>query len=220
MSLRIVRCDRIASTQDRARELLAAGDEGPFVVVARAQAAARGRRGRTWISPEGGLYASLLVPYEALLPQRLGVALVRALRRFGVEAALKWPNDVTVDGAKLAGILIERIADRAIAGFGVNLEPVAVDGATSVRQVTGRAVAAQALLEAILDELETAGSDLLRAYRAVLSTLGRRVRIERDDGVVIGEAIDVDEHGRLLVRGAAGVQAIASGDCVHLRPTD
>lgn len=218
MSLRIIRCGRIASTQDRARELLRAGDAGPLAVVAVAQSAARGRRGRTWVSPEGGLYASLLVPYEPLLPQRIGVALVRALRRFGVRAVLKWPNDVLVEGGKLAGILIEREGDRAIAGIGVNLEPVAVDGAASVRQAGGRMASPEALLAALFAEFEGMEPDVLPAYRAALSTLGRPVRIERDDGVVLGEAVDVDHHGRLLVRGEAGLEAIASGECVHLRP--
>jgi BirA family transcriptional regulator, biotin operon repressor / biotin---[acetyl-CoA-carboxylase] ligase len=220
--MRIVRCERIGSTQDQARKLLGGGDPVPFVVVAASQDEARGRRGRAWISPEGGLYASLAVPYDPLLPLRLGVAVVRAARRYGVEAVLKWPNDVLVGERKLAGILIEREAEAAIAGVGVNLGPVDVDGATSLAQEGGRPASPEAFLEALLAVFEAAESDVLPAYRELLATLGRTVRIERGgpSGALVGTAVDVDAAGRLRVRHDETIETVSAGDCVHLREVE
>lgn len=112
------------------------------------QSAGRGRQGRDWASPAGNLYASTLVrlhggePPAPTLALVAAVALVEAVDAFGVRATIKWPNDLLVEGAKLSGILLERVDDAVVIGLGVNLahHPEAIDRpATSIAAVTGAA---------------------------------------------------------------------------------
>jgi BirA family biotin operon repressor/biotin-[acetyl-CoA-carboxylase] ligase len=158
--------------------------------------------------------------------------------RCGVPAVLKWPNDVQVDGQKLAGILVELIAappgpPGLVIGFGLNVRTAAVDlppGATSLAVLAARAGGAgavvvpgrTALLTALLGDLAAALSafeadpgSARPAYREVCATLGRRVRVELPGGAsAVGVATDIDEAGRLVVDG----RAYSAADIVHLRP--
>lgn len=164
LSLRIERYDVVGSTNDVA--VAAAGERQPegLVVVADEQRAGRGRLGRGWESPKGaGLYVSVLLrppvppPAWPLLGLLCGVAAVAALRRAGgVEGALKWPNDVLVDGRKIAGILAEVTGDAVVVGMGLNVlqtrDQLPRPDATSILLAGGR-VDREALLTAWLDEL-------------------------------------------------------------------
>jgi BirA family biotin operon repressor/biotin-[acetyl-CoA-carboxylase] ligase len=125
----------------------------------------------------------------------------------GVRAALKWPNDVLVDGVKVGGILSELIGDAAVVGLGINLS-WAPEGAGCL----GPAVDRDELLAAFLAGLETPG-DVLTRYRARCATLGRQVRVELPDSTLEGIAEAVDDQGRLVVDG----REITAGDVVHLR---
>jgi len=125
----------IGSTNEEAMQRGAAGASGPLWIVASEQTGGRGRNGRTWVSPEGNLYASLLLTFPRALPTVAQLALVAGLaaydtvRKLAPDLAvrLKWPNDVLIEGAKLCGILIEgRIssgsaAHNVVVGFGLNL---------------------------------------------------------------------------------------------------
>jgi BirA family biotin operon repressor/biotin-[acetyl-CoA-carboxylase] ligase len=163
------------------------------------------------------------------------VATTRAAREAGVEASIKWPNDVVVaddtaerGGRKLAGILteMEGEANRVswlLVGIGVNANVDAddlPDGATSIRAETGdveRRLFVQRLLEefhALRDDPET----ILDAWREFAETLGRRVRVETTTEVVEGEAVGVTFPGALVVRTDSGERAVHAGDCEHLRP--
>jgi len=235
--------DRLASTNDRARELAADGAED-VVVVADEQTGGRGRLDRAWTAPAGGIWASLVLRPErppAEVPMytlAAAVAVARAAREAGVEATIKWPNDVLVAGAdgderKLAGILteVEGEADRVswlVLGPGVNanVDPDALPpGATSLRAAVGdvdRRRFLQRTLEAV-HSLTGGGADLrgvLDAWREYASTLGRRVRVETPRGAVEGRAVDVRFPGSLIVETDDGERVVHAGDCEHLRPTE
>lgn len=219
----IHRLPTASSTQDEARRLLEAGEASlGHVVVADEQTAGRGRFGRSWVSPSGGLYATFLVPHAAGITLLAGVAVARALERFGGAVGLKWPNDVLVGGEKLAGILIETDGDVALVGVGVNIDEAPAEGATSLRRVGAPARRAELLL-ALWDEFHTGAdaAEILVEYRARSVTVGQQVRVMgRDGAAVVGHAVDVDADGRLVVKTRAGVLRVSSGDCEHLRVDD
>lgn len=215
----LVRLGRVDSTQTVAFALAADGAADRTVVVAQAQTAGRGRHGRLWLDEPGASLLTSIILRPRLEPARLptlslaaGVAVVEALERVtGLKPRLKWPNDVLVDGRKLAGILLEsRISPSplVVLGIGVNLAQRVfpadlAERATSVRLATGRRVDADALLTALLESLdawrtrlETEGwAPIRERWRALTETLGRRVSIDGVEGV----AVDVDEDGALIV---------------------
>ena len=215
----LVRLGRVDSTQTVAFALAADGAADRTVVVAQAQTAGRGRHGRLWLDEPGASLLTSIILRPRLEPARLptlslaaGVAVVEALERVtGLKPRLKWPNDVLVDGRKLAGILLEsRISPSplVVLGIGVNLAQRVfpadlTERATSVRLATGRRVDADALLTALLESLdawrtrlETEGwAPIRERWRALTETLGRRVSIDGVEGV----AVDVDEDGALIV---------------------
>lgn len=225
----------------------AAGAPDRSALLAHAQHAGRGRRERAWTSPPGaGLACSVLlrpagVPAAALgwVPLLVGVAVVDAVRALtGLPAELKWPNDVLVDGRKLAGLLAELAPGAAgappavVVGLGLNVSlteaELPVPWATSLGLlgarvgVTDVAVAVLTHLDARERAWRAAGGrteQLAQDYRARCATLGQQVRVELGEGELAGTAEDVDATGRLLVREAGGVlTAVAAGDVTHLRP--
>jgi BirA family transcriptional regulator, biotin operon repressor / biotin---[acetyl-CoA-carboxylase] ligase len=235
---------RVAETGSTNVDLTAMAHDGAAegtVLLADHQTAGRGRLGRAWQAPPGtGLAVSVLLrPVEVpasrwpWVPLLMGVCVVDALRSYpGVETALKWPNDVLLGGAKLAGLLIERIETRAgpaaVAGVGLNLTAAPEDSASLA--AGGHATAERdGVLDALLASLDhryrawrRAGGDpragLASAYRGVCETLGLEVRAELPGRAAVeGRAIDVDDLGRLVIRTVSGEEAVGAGDIVHLR---
>jgi len=232
--------DAIPSTNTRAREL---ADEGAtdVVVLADEQTGGRGRLDRTWHSPSGGIWLSVLfrpdVPMAAtpVFTLAAAVAVTRAAREAGVEAVIKWPNDVLVevDGEerKLVGILteMEGEADRVswvVVGIGINanVDPDALPSeadATSLSAVRGEPVDRRRFTQRVVETFDTVGSDpeaILEAWREYAATLGREVRIDTPDGEVVGEAVDIEYPGSLVVDTGGERVTVAAGDCDHLRP--
>ncbi|WP_324662599.1 biotin--[acetyl-CoA-carboxylase] ligase [Haloarcula sediminis] len=232
--------DAIPSTNARAREL---ADEGAsdVVVLADEQTGGRGRLDRTWHSPSGGIWLSVLfrpdVPMAAapVFTLAAAVAVTRAAREAGVEAVIKWPNDVLVevDGEerKLVGILteMEGEADRVswvVVGVGINanVDPDALPSeanATSLSAVRGEPVDRRRFTQRVLETFDTVGTDpetILDAWREYAATLGRRVRIDTPDGEIRGEAVDIEYPGSLVVDTGEKRVTVAAGDCDHLRP--
>lgn len=211
-----------------------------LVAVADFQTKGRGRRERRWEAPAGSslLCSVLLRPRVDLDDIQLGVAVValslRAalVRLVGLRADLKWPNDLLVDGAKLAGLLAEVVAtDEGVAlvvGCGVNLRSHPEGTAsTSVSEATGLTVSPRALLDLLLEEIaprralldHPEGRAALREeYETSLATLGQRVRVVVHGGEHVGEARRVDAAGRLVVDVDGLERTFAAGDVVHLRP--
>jgi BirA family biotin operon repressor/biotin-[acetyl-CoA-carboxylase] ligase len=226
--------DSIESTNARARELATQGAED-VVVVADEQTGGRGRLDRSWESPSGGIWLSVLVRPDLpatqapIITMAAAVATARAVQATGIEASIKWPNDVLVEGQKIAGILteMEGEADRVswvVVGIGLNANvaqrdlPDDVD-ATTVKAHDGpvdRRTCVQTLLAEIYDLLG-APDDVLPAWRERSSTLGRRVRVETPRGEVTGTATDVEFPGALVVATETGTERVTVGDCDHLR---
>jgi BirA family biotin operon repressor/biotin-[acetyl-CoA-carboxylase] ligase len=232
--------DEVGSTNDRARELAADGRRD-VVVLADAQTGGRGRRGREWAGPPGGVYLSVVVGDPAgkrpLVTFAAAVAVADAAREAGVPAGIKWPNDVLVgvragravgdadSGAerKLAGVLTERVEEAAVVGVGVNADVDATTlpaGATSLRSL-GVAVDRRRFVQRLLERFDDLVGDdaaTLEAWRERARTPGREVRVETHGGVLAGLARGVDETGALLVDTDDGRSRVTAGDCEHLRP--
>ena len=215
------------------------------VLAAEAQTAGRGRMGRAWVSPPGAaLMFSVLLRPAAVPPARrgwvpllTGVAVAAAVRALtGLDARLKWPNDVLVGGRKLAGILAEQSADAIVAGVGINVSTsraeLPIEAATSLALEGAAGTGREQLLGAVLGEIERlylawAGSaspgdpdacGLREEYRRASATLGRRVRVEFPGGdAADGTALDVNAGGRLVVRTAEGPLVVSAGDVAHVR---
>ncbi|HEY6294806.1 MAG TPA: biotin--[acetyl-CoA-carboxylase] ligase [Streptosporangiaceae bacterium] len=235
-------------------DLLArAADGAPegTVLAAEEQRAGRGRMGRAWVSPpRAALTFSVLLRPGTVPPARLGwlplltgVAVTSAVRAVAaVDAQLKWPNDVLVGAAKLAGILAEASGGAVVVGIGLNVStepgelPPAGPGpegsltATSLRAEGWATPDRDLMLTALLGEIEhwylawrNAGGDpqrcgLAEEYTRLCATLGREVRVELPGGhLVLGTAVGIDPVGRLLVRVPDGDLPVAAGDVVHVR---
>jgi len=233
--------DTAGSTNEVARDRAADGAEN-LVIVAEEQTGGKGRLDREWASPAGGIWLSILVRPDRppatipLFTLAAAVAVTSAAREAGVDAGIKWPNDVLVaddqGGAerKLAGVLteMEGEADRVewlVVGMGINANLDAAElpeRATSLRNELGDDVNRRLFVQRILetfDELRTDPDRILEAWRADALTLGREVRVETASGeTVVGTAIDVEHPGTLVVESEDGRKRIHAGDCEHLRP--
>lgn len=226
----------VSSTMDVARDLARRGCPALTVVVADRQQHGRGRLDRQWVSGDGGLY--LTVVLRPMLPPALGphvifcasLSLARVLnRRYAVEAAVKWPNDILVDGRKIAGILSEmeaetdRISHLNVGiGLNVNNDPAPANpAAVSLQQRLERKVSRKALLAAFLDDFQDrlengSSADWVADWTRRCVTLGREVEVVTHRETLKGRAVDVDEAGSLILQAADGsLRTIRYGDCFH-----
>jgi BirA family biotin operon repressor/biotin-[acetyl-CoA-carboxylase] ligase len=237
----------VAETGSTNKDLLAAARRGAregVVLAAEVQTAGRGRMGRSWVSSPGTAltFSVLLRPVAApascrgWVPLLTGVAVASALRaEAGVDARLKWPNDVLVNGAKLAGILAEQAGDAIVVGAGVNIlsgrDDLPSASATSLAMQGARCTDRQVLLVGLLGQLErwyqrwmvtqrdgTGSGGLRQDYLGLSATVGQVVRVSLPGGrTLAGTACDVDDAGRLVVRSADGLVSVSAGDVVHVR---
>ena len=218
-----------ADLADEAR----AGDRTIAVLTADHQTAGRGRLDRRW-EDDGArqLMVSFRLPVEGD-PTWFAGAVASAARRavvaLGAPAAFKWPNDLVLetDGVvgKLAGVLAEFVAGEpsvVVVGIGLNVGPPGVDGAASLDEV-GLDVDRDTVLAAMIDALPALLTDPA-AVRADLTehsaTVGRRVRVERPDGDLVGRATAIDADGRLEVEVGGETAVVSVGDVIHLRAAD
>ncbi|WP_297066083.1 biotin--[acetyl-CoA-carboxylase] ligase [Thermococcus sp.] len=235
MHWKVIRLTEVNSTNDYARKIAEEVPEGT-VVVAKRQTSGRGRKGRNWASPEGGLWMTAILKPMASpehVPKLVFVgalAVVDTLAKYGIPTELKWPNDVLVGGKKIAGILSEcKLHHFALLGIGLNVNndiPEELkETAVSMKDLLGRKVNLDEILQRVLRALSYWYSlfrsgrhyEILDAVRRRSAVIGRRVRIlENGDVMLEGVALDVDESGALLVETEEGVQRVIYGD-VSLR---
>jgi BirA family transcriptional regulator, biotin operon repressor / biotin---[acetyl-CoA-carboxylase] ligase len=236
------RFDEIDSTNAYLRAEARLGAPEGTVAVADYQLAGRGRMDRRWEAPAGSsLLMSVLFrpefdPAELhLVTAAVALAAAAACREVaGVGPVLKWPNDLLVGEAKLAGVLAEAdfsdpAASAVVVGIGLNVDwpgPAGVGG-TCLRDLSGGPVDRRELLEALLTALSSrrgllddpAGRRAVAAeLRERCATLGRRVRVELAAEAVVGLATEIDDAGHLVVETSAGRTTVSAGDVVHLRP--
>jgi BirA family biotin operon repressor/biotin-[acetyl-CoA-carboxylase] ligase len=240
---RIEHFEEIDSTNTWLAQKATDGAPEGLVCVADFQSKGRGRLERTWESPaDASLLCSILLRPDIdpdqlqLVVAAVALAARAALVRLsGVRPGLKWPNDLIVGNAKIAGLLAEIVSvDERLAvvvGIGINLTHEGPSGAlsTSVRELAGVKITAPALLDILLDELaprrekldSARGRDELRAeYERALVTIGQLVRVESSDDAVTGVATSVDATGRLVLAVDGVEMSFAVGDVVHVRPSD
>ncbi len=232
----------VTSTNAEAKRIAPSAENGT-VVVAEVQTLGRGRMERSWHSPKGGVWMSVIL--KPKIPPNLAsrvnmaaaVAVARALEGlYGLDVGIKWPNDLLVGERKVSGILTEIGAemdslDYAVVGIGINanLDPDLFPEewkATSLSRLLGRDVLRAELVRRVLEELEEAFADLESSFvevreewRRRSATLDRKVRIITMDGEFEGRAEALEADGSLLVRRDDGRrERVFAGDCIHLRP--
>jgi BirA family transcriptional regulator, biotin operon repressor / biotin---[acetyl-CoA-carboxylase] ligase len=244
--------EEIGSTQERARELAREGAPHGTLVISKVQTGGRGRLGRRWRSPAGGLWLSLVLRpgistrVAARTTQAAAVGVAKALRECGVEALIKWPNDLLVDGRKICGILAEssiesvpvaakrvrpgaeRPVDFVTLGVGLNANVEPQDLGVSDRKITtlryelGHDVDLLDLLESLLSHLDAElgriedFGAILDDWRALNCTLGTRVRVRKFGEVLEGVALDLGPEGELLLETSDSVVELFEGEIEQL----
>jgi BirA family biotin operon repressor/biotin-[acetyl-CoA-carboxylase] ligase len=226
----------VSSTMDTAKELARKDCPDFTVVVAGRQTRGRVRLKRQWLSDDGGLYFTLVLRPDipVLLSSRVNflasLTLARVLRElFQIDAAVKWPNDILVDGHKISGMLseLEAETDRVLfisigMGINVNNDPSGVEpGASSLKKITGREISKKMLLARFLAEFEERikradFENVISEWKRYTVTLNRRVKIVTHKEVSEGLAVDVEQDGALILELADGTRKkIVYGDCFH-----
>ncbi len=226
----------VSSTMDTAKDLARKNCPDFTVAVAGRQTKGRGRLKRRWLSDDGGLYFTMVLRPDipVLLSSRVNflasLTLARVLRKMlQIDAAVKWPNDILVNGRKISGMLseLEAETDRVLfinigMGINVNNDPsVAEPGASSLKKITGREISKKMLLDRFLAEFEkrlrkAEFENVISEWKKYTVTLNRRVKIVTHKEVSEGLAVDVEEDGALVLELADGTRKkIVYGDCFH-----
>ncbi|WP_211744977.1 biotin--[acetyl-CoA-carboxylase] ligase [Paenibacillus sp. Marseille-Q4541] len=235
------------STQVDAIKLAEEGEKTGTLVVADMQTNGRGRQGKNWFSPAGkGIWMSLIlrpelpIRYMPQLTLLTGVAVCSAIRNVtGVEAGLKWPNDILVDGRKVCGILLESATEDnkvryCIAGIGIDVNLSEQDYpeelssiATSLKIESGSMISRSKLIGEVMNELEAryeqyekeGFAPILKEWEALSASLGKQVRTETPNLVIEGKAIGLSDSGGLIVLTKEGKKStIFSGEVEILQP--
>ncbi len=238
--VRHVSYDTLGSTNAEALARARAGERGPLWITATSQSAGRGRRGSIWVSASGNLYATLLLSEPSapeLAPQlsfvaalALHDAIAGCTSALGPLLKVKWPNDLLLNGAKLAGILIEGESDSKFAvaiGIGVNCTahpPDTAFPATDLAAAGARVTPAQVLAvlsAAMMKRIEQwqrgQGFAGIRAdWLKRAAGLGQDIRVRLPERELSGRFEGLDETGRLLLLGANGMTTVAAGEVFGL----
>lgn len=241
---KIIVFNEIPSTNSKAKELAQKGEEEGTIVISRIQKKGRGRFDRLWESPEGGLYLSIILrpdcpPNKAtLLTLVTSLVVSKTINRYDLSSNIKWPNDVRVNGKKIAGILLESEAhenkvEYIILGVGINLN---TDTnllskkikfiSTSLSEEIGNSVDYYNFLKNLLFNfnkyykifLDKKYESILKEWKKQSDTLGRRVRITTSSEQIIGRACDIDQSGFLIVIKDSGkYKKATSGDSIYIK---
>jgi BirA family biotin operon repressor/biotin-[acetyl-CoA-carboxylase] ligase len=224
----------VDSTMEIARNM--AKDQCPHftVIIADRQTKGRGRLKRTWISEEGGLYFTIILKPDLPISQvhilnfGASLSLAKILQdHFALNAKVKWPNDVLVDGKKISGLLSEMEANEdglafVNIGIGINVNnnpTIEEPNATSIKKLLGENSLRKTILSLFLDEFESllihsSADKIMNQWKKYTMTLGREVQIVTSRETVQGTAMDVDENGALILKLKDGkIKKIIYGDC-------
>jgi BirA family biotin operon repressor/biotin-[acetyl-CoA-carboxylase] ligase len=231
------------STNIIARGIAPSVEEGT-VVIAELQTGGRGRLGRKWISPEGGIWLSIIIKpkiqlmYASRITLLAGVAVAKIIRSYGLAARIKWPNDVLIDGKKICGILTEMEAEMdmieyCVVGIGIdaNVDTESFpedyrESSTSLKKELGHEIVRVEFVRKLLLEfdelyqkfLKDRFSSILEDWRNMSDTIGEWVKITTQSRTLYGEAIGVDSEGALIIETSDGrLEKIVAGNCEHLR---
>ncbi len=237
----------VVSTNTVAMEMASGGAPEGAVVIAETQTGGKGRLGRKWISPKGNLYLSVILRpdvamHKAPLITLMGAVAVAATIRTlcGLEAGIKWPNDVLLSGKKVCGLLSEMSAEQdrirhLVLGIGidVNMElrtlPADVKAvSTTLASEMGKEMDRTLLLRHLLGELDRwykvlleNEQDILHEWTSLNTTVGNRVRLSGAGTVLEGLAQGIDNDGRLVIRQDDGtVKTVAAGDVTIVKGAD
>jgi BirA family biotin operon repressor/biotin-[acetyl-CoA-carboxylase] ligase len=239
---RVYYFDAVTSTMDIAMKLGNEGYSEGTVVAAETQTRGKGRLGRNWVSPKyKGIYLSLLLrPKIApnmcpVLTLLAAASVAQAVKEVcGLQAQIKWPNDLLIRHKKAGGILTELNAQAdeinfVVIGIGINVnngKNALLEGATSLKEETGAVVSRVALAQEILRTIEEqyflfrkqGSQPILEKWRAFNVTLGKTVKASCRREHIEGEALDIDADGGLLIRRSSGlIEKVMAGDIVHCR---
>jgi BirA family biotin operon repressor/biotin-[acetyl-CoA-carboxylase] ligase len=213
-----------------------------MVIIAEEQTGGIGRLGRSWVSPVGGVWITIVlkpnipIDHVFMVTMAGSVAIARAIRKeFDLGALIKWPNDIYIGDKKVAGLILELFAEAdqihyclLSIGVDVNITPSDLKGVksavTSISAEMGHDVDRASLLARLLKEFESryllieAGEyeAVTREWKSLSCTLEHRVKINTMKATFEGEAIDIDEFGALLVRKDSGkIERVIGGDCIQ-----
>jgi BirA family biotin operon repressor/biotin-[acetyl-CoA-carboxylase] ligase len=210
---RILRFPSVDSTQR-----LAAAEPLGTVVLADEQTSGQGRHGHTWHSePGAGIYCSIVLAPTPLLTLALAVATIDAIAQAtGITCDLRWPNDLMLANRKCAGILVQLIDGRAIAGIGINVNHTSFPPeleATSLRIHSHRVVDRESILEALLPAIDSVTREdaetILRLFAHASSYVaGRRVTVDQPGGLITGTTAGMNSEGHLIVRKDDGTDTL------------
>jgi len=229
----------LESSNDFLKNLGRDGANEGTIVVAKKQTKGRGRMGREWVSPDGGIYMSILVrpqihPSEIVkLTLLTAVAIVKTLQElYNLNAKIKWPNDIMINDKKVAGVLSEMEAEAEKANFvvigigiDVNCDVEVEYPTTSLKEELGKTIDLTSLIQGLLirfedyyREFKINQETFLKEYKQNSGTIGRKVKVTGLKDEIEGTAVDIDMDGGLMVRTESGdVEKILSGDCIYLR---
>ncbi|MCY4490484.1 MAG: biotin--[acetyl-CoA-carboxylase] ligase [Thaumarchaeota archaeon] len=234
------------STQDQAKKIAAKNAKDGIVITTNMQTAGRGRNGRRWISPKGGIWFSVIlrpkfdVSAVTLFPMAASLALSRAIKNtLGIKTELKWPNDITIRGKKVAGMLVDASLEsnkieELILGVGINFD---IDVKSVKEQLADMpnfyGVASLAgnkkcrpviLVQAFLKELENVyfqmnhkkTNDIIKEWTELSSTIGRNVKVNTGDMIISGQATQIDHDGALVISYKNEIVRVMAGDVIHV----
>ena len=237
---KILYFDKIQSTNLYAKQLIDQNIENGTIVISDIQTGGRGRKKRTWISPSGGLWFSVIL-YPDISPRcgmvitmAASISVSKAIREItGLKTRIKWPNDILLKNKKVCGILTELDSDRnkinyAIVGIGINvnnkIENQLNDIAISLKQVVNSDISRDELFKSILKNFDMNYKRLKKNdfeyikknWLSYSNIIGKKVKITEEQNVTEGVVKDIDDNGYLILESLSGEIRVISGDIIYM----
>ncbi len=231
--------DKVISTMNIARKKLCNYNEDKILIIAKKQINGRGRLGRKWVSPEGGLYMTFGFKNNIKNPIMLNflftLSIVQTLKNYNINSVIKWPNDVLVEGKKISGVLIENILNKdktnfSFVGVGINLNINKTIfyknnlNATSLKILVGKDVPIKKFIKLFLDNvsrnyiiiMKNKFRMLFNRWKSVLGNINKEVKIVSGKKVLFGRILKLNIDGSIKLATKNGIKKIFCGDCFFL----